>query len=82
MQDNLRQRVTAFLEIILCKIKTWGWKPNLLKPWPCGKEAGRKTRRRAFTAQSDPESYKGRTRSLVIAVSLGQPDSAIARSNS
>jgi hypothetical protein len=48
MQDNLRQRVTAFLEIILCKIKTWGWKPNLLKPWPCGKEAGRKTRRRVL----------------------------------
>ena len=26
--------------------------------------------------------YKGRTRSLVMAVSLGQPDSAMARSNS
>jgi hypothetical protein len=32
--------------------------------------------------RNDSESYKGRTRSLVMAVRLGQPDSAMARSNS
>jgi hypothetical protein len=35
---------------------------------------GPQTRRRACAARNIPESYKGRTRSLVMAVSLGQPE--------
>ena len=57
-------------------------------PEAVGRAAVAAGKRRTAIAQARlrcrniPESYKGRTRSPVMAVSLGQPDSAMAVSNS